>query len=321
VVDRWHLIKNLTEALERILQKHHTELRQAHQQVSTTATAHIPPTAVTGGQPAQTLDTPVTSPARSKRQDEARQHRRDRRMARYQEVVALQQEGHSQREITRRLGMDQRTVRRWLQAGSFPEPSRRQRSSRLDRFRPYLEQRWQDGIHNVARLWRELQKQGFRGGYTTLTDWVRRHRQNSFTSTAPAATAKPSAPPSPRQVAWWVLRKADDRTPEQQAFVAELDRQAPALANVAAQGRAFLDLVRQRQEEQLTPWMKTAEVGPLRFFVERLHQDEAALRAALRLEWSNGQVEGQVHRLKLLKRQMYGRAHFDLLRRRVLFRT
>jgi transposase len=316
VVDRWHLIKNLTEALERILQKHHTELRQAHQQISTAIT-RLPLTAA--GQSAQSLDTPLASP---KRQDETRQHRRDRRLARYEAVVALQQEGLSQREITRRLGLDQRTVRRWLQAGHFPEQSRRQRSSRLDRFRPYLEQRWQEGVHNVARLWRELQKQGFRGGYTTLTDWVQRHRQNSFTSAAaPAATAKRSAPPSPRQAAWWVLRKAGDRTPEQQAFVEQLEQQGPALANVGAQGRAFLDLIRNRQEEQLTPWMERAAAGPLRFFVERLRQDEAAVRAALRLTWSNGQVEGQVHRLKLLKRQMFGRAKFDLLRGRVLFRA
>jgi transposase len=233
--------------------------------------------------------------------------------------VALQQEGHSQREIARRLDLGQRTVRRWLQARGFPEQSRRQRRSRLDRFRPYLEQRWQDGIRNVARLWRELQKQGFRGGYTTLTDWVRRHRRNSFTRAAPA-TAKRSAPPSPRQVAWWVLREPTDRTPEQQAFVEQLNQQAPALANVGAQGRAFLDLIRKRQEEPLTPWMEKAAAGPLRFFVERLRQDEDAVRAALRLPWSNGPVEGQVHRLKLLKRQMYGRAKFDLLRWRVLFR-
>jgi transposase len=313
-------MKNLTEALERILEAHHAELRQAHQQLRT-APPSLVSTAPVVPASTSTPDAPPPSPVRSQRQEEARQHRRSRRLARYEAVVALRQEGLSQREITRRLGMDQRTVRRWLQAGSFPEPSRRQRSSHLDRFRPYLEQRWQDGVHNVARLWRELQKQGFRGGYTTLTDWVQRHRQNSFASTTPAAAAKPSAPPSPRQVAWWALREAGGRTPEQQDFVAELDRQAPALVSVAALSRAFLDLLRNRQEESLTPWMEKAAAGPLRFFVERLRQDEDAVRAALRLPWSNGPVEGQVHRLKLLKRQMYGRAKFDLLRGRVLFRT
>jgi transposase len=321
VADRWHLMKNLTEALERILEAHHAELRQAHQQLRTAPPSLVSTAPVVPPPSTSTPDAPPTSPVLPKRQEEARQHRRSRRLARYEAVVALRQEGHSQREITRRLSMDQRTVRRWLQAGGLPEPSRRQRSSRLDRFRPYLEQRWQEGVHNVARLWRELQKQGFRGGYTTLTDWVRRHRQNSFTRAAPAATAQRSASPSPRQVAWWALREAGDRTPEQQAFMAELDRQAPALASVAALSRAFLDLIRNRQEEQLTPWMEKAAVGPLRFFVERLRQDEDAVRAALRLPWSNGPVEGQVHRLKLLKRQMYGRARFDLLRRRVLFRT
>jgi transposase len=170
-----------------------------------------------------------------------------------------------------------------------------------------------------ARIWRELQKQGFTGGYSTVKDWFCRHRQN-LPALSPSAV-KRSAPPSPRQAAWWVLREPADRTPEQQAFVEQLDRQAPALANVAAQGRAFLDLIRKRQEEPLTPWMERAAAGPLRFFVERLRQDEDAVRAALRLEWSNGPVEGQVHRLKLLKRQMYGRAKFDLLRWRVLFRT
>jgi transposase len=315
VADRWHLMKNLTEALERILQRHHTELRQAHQQIAN-ATACIPPTAV--GQPAPTLDPPL---ALSKRQDEIRQHRRDRRLARYEEVVAWQQEGHSQREIARRLGLGQRTVRRWVQARGFPEQSRRHRRSRLDRFRPYLEQRWQEGVRNVARLWRELQKQGFTGGYSTVKDWFYRHGQNLPATALSPSTGKRSAPPSPRQAAWWVLREPADRTPEQQAFVEQLDRQAPALSNVAAQGRAFLELMRHRQEEQLTPWIERAAVGPLRHFVERLRQDEDAVRAALRLPWSNGPVEGQVHRLKLLKRQMYGRAKFDLLRGRVLFRA
>jgi transposase len=315
VADRWHLMKNLTEALERILQRHHTELRQAQQQISI-ATVRIPPTAA--GQPAPTLDTPIALP---KRQDETRQHRRDRRLARYEEVIALHQEGCSQREIARRLGLGQRTVRRWVQARGFPEQPGRRRRSRLDRFRPYLEQRWQEGVHNVARLWRELQKQGFTGGYSTVKDWFCRHRQSLPATALSPSTGKQSAPPSPRQAAWWVLREVADRTTEQQAFVEQLNRQAPVLANVGAQGRAFLDLMRHRQEEQLTPWMERAEAGPLRFFVERLRQDEDAVRAALRLPWSNGQVEGQVHRLKLLKRQMYGRAKFDLLRLRVLFRT
>jgi transposase len=318
VADRWHLMKNLTEALERILQRHHTELRQAHQQIAT-VTACTPPTAA--GQPAPTRDTPLVPPALPKRQEETRQHRRDRRRARYEEVIKLQQEGHSQREIARRLGLGQRTVRRWVQARGFPEQSRRRRRSRLDRFRPYLEQRWQDGIRNVARLWRELQKQGFTGGYSTVKDWFYRHRQNLPVTALSPSTGKQSAPPSPRQAAWWVLREPADRTPEQQAFVEQLDGQAPALGNVAAQGRAFLDLLRHRQEEQLTPWMERAAAGPLRHFVERLRQDEDAVRAALRLPWSNGPVEGQVHRLKLLKRQMYGRAKFDLLRSRVLFRA
>jgi transposase len=316
VADRWHLMKNLTEALERILEAHHAELRRAHQQLRSPESDTL---AIDAAAPL--LSTPDAPPIPPRHEQEASRHRRSRRLARYEEVVALRQEGLSQREMARRLGMGRRTVRRWLQAGCFPEQSRRQRRSRLDRFRPYLEQRWQEGLRNVAQLWRELQKQGFTGGYTTLKDWMRRHRQNPSTGAAPLLAVKQSAPPSPRQAVWWVLREASDRTPEQQAFVEELDRQAPALASVAAQGRAFLDLVRQRREDQLTPWMERAEAGPLRSFVERLRQDEAALRAALRLEWSNGQVEGQVHRLKLLKRQMYGRAHFDLLRRRVLFRT
>ena len=154
-----------------------------------------------------------------------------------------------------------------------------------------------------------------------MKDWFYRHRQNLPVTALSPSTGKRSAPPSPRQAAWWVLREPADCTPEQQAFVEQLDRQAPALANVAAQGRAFLDLIRNRQEEQLTPWMERAATGPLRHFVERLRQDENAVRAALRLPWSNGPVEGQVHRLKLLKRQMYGRAKFDLLRGRVLFQT
>jgi transposase len=119
-----------------------------------------------------------------------------------------------------------------------------------------------------------------------------------------------------------LLKEKADLEPEEQGFLEQLQQRCPELAAAAALGREFSTMVRERREGAWEGWLAkamTAEaVKALRSFAESLKKDEAAVRAALRLEWSNGQVEGQVNRLKTIKRQMYGRAEFDLLRKRVL---
>jgi transposase len=125
-------------------------------------------------------------------------------------------------------------------------------------------------------------------------------------------------PPSPRHAAWLLVRPAADLDAEEQRFVAALRERAPPIARVADLVGEFFRLLRERDVSALPAWLARARAGGLRGFADGVQRDRMAVEAAVSQPWSNGQVEGQVHRLKAIKRQMYGRAGFELLRRRVL---
>ena len=146
----------------------------------------------------------------------------------------------------------------------------------------------------------------------------------SVTGVAPPSTKPPGVrPPSARRLSWLFLKDPGDRSEREREFVDALFQCRPELERAASLARAFADMMRERRGEELDAWIRQAwqtnvprEIG---VFAIGLNKDYKAVKAALTTEWSNGQVEGQVNRLKLLKRQMYGRAKFDLLRRRVLY--
>ena len=142
---------------------------------------------------------------------------------------------------------------------------------------------------------------------------------------ASGAGESPSAKvPATRQVAAWFLCRTQDLDAKPQAFLTALRQQCPALQNAYDLAQQFLGMVRKRNKEALPAWMQAAtDSGStvLARFAASLKQDLAAVEAGLSLQWSNGQTEGQVNRLKLVKRSMYGRAKFDLLRARVLPRV
>jgi len=137
----------------------------------------------------------------------------------------------------------------------------------------------------------------------------------------PKLDAAPRQVLTPRTITWTVLRRAEKRTTESQALLADLRERSPTLNEAIALAEAFIALVRDHKSDQLELWLKQAEdsaVPPLQRFATRLRADYAAVHAALALDWSNGQTEGQINRLKTIKRQMYGRAGLDLLERRFL---
>ena len=127
--------------------------------------------------------------------------------------------------------------------------------------------------------------------------------------------------PSPRETAW-LLRKSDSEPdalrPEERDYVDALCATCPALDRVRSLANDFAELLRKRDSSALDPWLIAAEKSELRGFGAGLRRDRDAVLAAVLFQWSNGQVEGQVQRLKLIKRTMYGRASFELLRRRVI---
>ncbi|BAQ49965.1 helix-turn-helix domain-containing protein [Methylobacterium aquaticum] len=234
-----------------------------------------------------------------------------RRRDRCEAALRLHGEGQPTTEIARRLGASRNAARRWIRAGQFMPYRRAPGPSRLDRYISVVEARWQDGQRNATVLHRELCAQGFTGGYDIIRRWAARQR-----SGVPARP--PSARiPSTRRITRWLTGDPAVLSPEERAFTEALCKAAPRLKRAAEDVRVFADLLHQDDPAGLTPWLEAAatELGG---FVTGLRQDEDAMRAAIAEPWSNGQVEGQVNRPKLIKRSMYGRAKFDLLRQRVL---
>jgi transposase len=309
VADRFHLVKNVTDALERYLTRQHAALRRA-----TLSGASIAPSA----------DTPEDAAPSSSREQPAR---RARRLARYEEVIALHENAVSDRVIAAHVGVSARTVQRWLHHGQFPERRRRaERPGQLAPFAPYLRERWAAGCHNATRLWQELREHGFRGSYTSVALYVAPWRGAGYRYRGQPekrrdAASPPEARVTPRQVCWLLLRSCDELTDEERAYLARLQVACPQAACVAGFVAQFAAVLREHDVDGLYAWLRRAEesgIPEVQAIARGLWRDHDAVEAAVVMEWSNGQTEGQVNRLKTAKRAMYGRAKFDLLRQRIL---
>jgi transposase len=358
VADRFHLMQNLREALQRLLDRHHAALQAIRvpdsrsQPVPGAQTAAVPAipehcvgtgTAASDIQP--TADRPAVSieptqaapalPSRlPTRAEQARHVSRERRQARYAAVMALHTAGVSVRAIAKQLHLSRVTVTRYLAAGTFPERARPQRQpSILDPFIPYMQARWRAGCDNGMQLWREISKQGYGGSRALVSRWVAQQRGVLTAAGSPGAPKRRGRPPrdhapqpagrplSARRAAWLLVRRPDEIKEEEHALLQQLTAACRAVATAHALAQSFTQMVRERTEAALDGWFEAVEesgLQDLRSFAAGLRRDEAAVRAGLSLPWSQGQVEGQVNRLKLIKRSGYGRANFDLLRQRVV---
>lgn len=251
------------------------------------------------------------------RSQQLSRERRQRRFERYQQVIELHQRGTSGGAIASQLGLNRKTVRYWLRVGQFPERQVTPRHSSVDRWLSYLERRWAEGCHNRSQLWRELRAQGADFAAVTLRRWFRvrlgvRGRPHA------SSLAPPRKRPSPRQTSALLLGLVHNPSPSQQSFVQTLCTLSPEIATTVELAKQFHRMMRERDASAWLPWWNAARKSPLHPFAAQLQHDEAAVRAALTLPWSTGPVEGHIHRLKLIKREMYGRAKLDLLRIRVL---
>lgn len=304
VADRWHLLRNLSEAMLQVLQPKHGLLTQA-------AKACAEPTIDPVNCPSSVKEVDATDSRGAK----MRAATRGRRLTRYQAVMDLVRKGVSQSEISRTLGVDRRTIRRWSRGGEFPERKTRQRKHCVDRYATYLDQRWKEGCHNATELWREIREQGFVRSARLVRQWTRvRYGPRTQSDQQPMKMPVPVLRASPRSTAWWLLAQPA----EARAYLEQLCQRSPEIALCAAAAREFMRMVRERDSSAWPRWLEFAKTTLLSRFATHLVRDQDAVFAALMLPWSNGQVEGQVHRLKLIKRSMYGRANFDLLRLRVL---
>jgi transposase len=307
VADRWHLLQNLTEAVQRVVERHYPRLREIAQ-----ATAED--MSMNQEQAEQTGLTVVPPSVH----EQLRQARQECREARCAEVLRLHEQGTSIQSIARQLRMHRRLVRQYIRVGAVPPrtPYPR-RPCELDIYAEYLAQRWQEGCRNGAQLWRELRERGFRGSSTRLRQWIAQyHRQKSKHGSQPP-TAAPLLP-SPRQVTWILLEGPRPADEQAKGWVEHFRQHVPEIHLAAQFATEFTVLLREKRSDELPNGIERAAQSPLASFTAGLRRDFLAVQAAFSSPWSQGQVEGQVNRLKMLKRQMYGRAGFPLLRSRVL---
>ena len=303
VADRWHIYHNLCEAVERIVARHSTQLRP---RPVPAPNAPAPPDVAeqVTAPPAPELATPPRLAARLRE--------------RHAEVHAQLEQGRTQRQIAADLGLARNTVRRYARAAGAEELMTGQwqhgRTSILDPYHDYLVERLNQGQDNAARLHEEITELGYRGSLTRLRAYIQPLRHGR---TKPARDLGPSV----REATRWITTNPDNLTePERDRLRAILEH-CPDLENTARHVRSFATMMRDRAGQKLNAWMHSArETGlpELRSFVTGIDQDHAAVLAALTYPYSSGVVEGNVNRIKMLKRQSYGKAGFSLLRTRVL---
>jgi transposase len=315
VADRWHLLQNLADALEQVF----TTQSKALDAVN--AAMRQQPVPLPDG----AVAVPVPPPPTPLREEQ----RAARRQALYDEVWTLYRQGWPVVAIATQVGRSCRTIERYLHLPTWPGRQHRRHDGRsiLNSYKDYLLERWNAGCHTAIQLFRELQARGYRGSYRRVTAYVSRIRQaqgipprrQGLRQTLPVV-AEPSCPPlTPRQATWLVLRRAEKRTAAEAHPITQLHAQSAAVAEAIDLAQDFTQLVRQRQPAQLDPWLKRATTSTLeamRRFANGLYEDYEAVKAGVTLPWSTGPVEGHINRLKMLKRQMFGRARLDLLSHR-----
>jgi transposase len=295
VADRWHLLRNCSDALQQVLDRHRAALRRAGKAVAAEATAAAPP----------------PPPTKLERHRRARQADRD---ARFAEVTGLARAGRGLKAIARQTGLSRNTVRRWLARETPPDWCKGERASIVDPHVPYLRERIGQGCRNATRLWGEIRERGYPGQVVLVRAWVR--RLEAELSGPPRRTAAPVwRPPTPRAAVRLLL--ADAKLADTDTAFVDALRTEPEVGVAADHARAFVAMVRGKDGARLHHWLDEARGGPLAGFAEGLRRDRAAVEAALRLPWSTGPVEGRITKLKLVRRSMYGRGKLDLLHSRL----
>jgi transposase len=321
VADRFHLLKNLAAALQEVFSAHYRELDQLN---------HMPP----NEPPTQDADSVTVPPEPPVTMTKAQQHivhNRAKRVVEYEQARALHEQGWTMQAIATHMGHHHRTIKKYLQASTFPErPPRRRPPSILDPYKAYLLERWQAGYRSALELYHEIQAQGFPGKYSVVAASISRLRppQGRITrrrkSGSPVTTVEVDKPLTPSRATWLVMRREDKLNDGEKSQLARLQAQEGAIAEAITLTQGFTALVRQRQPGQLATWLERATASGLQAFqsfANGLRADYEAVKAGVTLIWSTGPVEGQINRLKMLKRQMYGRAGIGLLRQRVLLPT
>jgi transposase len=319
VADRFHLWQDLAEAVEKTV-------------LACIAAKDPPPGPGSPEDPGTAASPEAPAPAQPDGFRDVHGHDRKlvaRHRERYTAVQALRTEGCTVSEIARRLGLSRNTADRFARAASIDEVlvKATSRPAILDPFKPYLGQRWNQGITSAAALHQEIRARGWKGEVQAVRRYVRQFRtadgRDRKAQAQPQLTAPDTPPPpKPRQVTRWIMTRPDHLAASDAANLARLLAASPALAAAAGHVRSFASMMTRRQGLlALEDWLTAVEAGDhpaLHSFARGIRRDQQAVTAGLALTYSSGALEGKNCKIKYLKRLMYGRANFDLLRKMAL---
>jgi transposase len=319
VADRFHLVQNLAETLEKVLSSYSDDLKVIEQQYRPPATA--PEAAIARAKPTATVKAQAQFQAAH-----------ERRFEQQQQVKRLRQQQWSHSAIAQAVGVSVRTVQRYLTLPNLPTTLPQRKSfgrSVLDPYKQLLLEWWNGGIRQPKLLVSLLQEQGYNGSERTLTRYVSQLRQAQGLPAKPGHSAQSSVkvvdpqsrPLTARRASYLIVKRKENRGHEDRELLEQIVAQHPDLAIAVKLADEFLRLLRQRQGEAFEAWLRKAlksSLKPFQMFAEGLFDDYAAVKASMMSNVSNGPVEGLNNRLKMLKRQMYGRAGLELLSKRFI---
>jgi transposase len=299
VADRFHLWQNLAKAAGKCVAAHRSCLAEP-----------APPPTLEEQSPV------LPEPERITQPDPAGKYA-ERTQRHHALVHGLRSEGRGLREIARHLGWGLHTVQRYARAATWQELAdgrwKGPRPSKLDPFKPYLDQHADGARGSIRRLFLEIQALGYAGSYPVVRDYLARNR--------PAREPLPPPPPTVRDVTNWLCRRPDTLTEDEKPRLKAILDRCPELQIASDQVRSFAAMITELTGQDLPQWMAAARDAGLpgiASFAKGLEQDLDAVTSGLTMNWSSGPVEGRVNHIKMIKRQMFGRASLPLLRKRVL---
>ena len=311
VADRWHLLRNLGDAVKALADRHSAAAGRAAQYVRAHLCASgetLPPSVAAPVVPRPTAAARASAASRARRQ------------SRYEDAARLRAAGVSISRIAAELGTERKTVRRWLKLGHAPLWKQPTGESILDPFIGFITRRWNEGCRNVAQLWRELVPLGFRGRPNTVRHWASKHLRHVARQDRCARASPPPVWPVPSgyRLARLLMADPSKLNSEDGLFRTCLLEGEPALGDTIAWAQRLNAILQRKATGDLADIIAAGNDTLLDRFAAGLRRDFAAIGASLELPWTTSPVEGQISRLKMLKRTMYGRAGFHLLRARVL---
>lgn len=296
VADRWHLLKNMGDALQKMLERKRQELRPKRY------VQRIPSRGEqTDAKEKESVKKPMT-----------------KRQIQLQQVKEYNAQGITIRAISRALKICRQTVRKYI---DLDEPPRKNGArTNISKFAEYLQARIsEDPTLEVMQLWKEIKGNGFSGCRTTVYEYLKNYskgRKQHQTIILPQI-----APWLPRKVSLLLYRKKELLSPKEKKLIHELRNRSKEIKLASAMATRFRELMEEKKGHLLKAWVNEVQetsLKELKSFARGLLSDFTAVENAFTLDWSNGQVEGQINKLKTIKRQMYGRASFELLRKRMV---